>query len=358
LYHSDVRRPFARAIASCAPGLACALVLAAAVTISAGAPDRLDRFRELAASRLNAAQLGPVDAEALREVYALLDAEIVDSLTSGGVFASREFLQERLDGFTEAWGAAFLDITRLNRLVVGAFHLADAPGANSVRVFGRVGREAALLAALQHDARPRLYPLPPRADGAAQFVVAWEGALSGHGTRSLRLDLVREEPDGVRVVWSTADTIGETLMARSWTVRGGEIAVRYEVRYPGWTPGCEGQTEQEDVYRFSTASGTFVRAARREHNAWHRALRDAAARFFAALAAGDRTALAAFVPDPALREQLPATLSAEPACDAPDGGTAASVSVAAVADGQRPWALTWQRAGAQWRLVAAAPVLQ
>ena len=49
-------------------------------------------------------------------------------------------------------------------------------------------------------------------------------------------------------------------------------------------------------------------------------------------------------------------LRVEPTCDAREGGDA--VSVAAVAEGQRPWALTFRRLAAGWRLTGATPVLQ
>ena len=76
-----------------------------AVAAARGAPDRLERFRELARTRLGLAELVDPEnpAEAYRDIYALLDEEIVESLASGGVFASVEFLQDRLDAFGEAW---------------------------------------------------------------------------------------------------------------------------------------------------------------------------------------------------------------------------------------------------------------
>jgi len=86
--------------------------------------DRLDRFRELAASQLGLAQLleSQPPADAYREIYALLDDEIVESLGSGGVFASLEFLQDRLDAFAEVWGGASLRLARaplhIRRLVL------------------------------------------------------------------------------------------------------------------------------------------------------------------------------------------------------------------------------------------------
>lgn len=354
-YHSRVRSLSLAVLV--AVGLGGWLTSTAAVAVTArgtGAADRLERFRELAASRLSAGQIlesERPDEEAYREIYALLDEEIVDSLASGSVFASTEFLQDRLDAFGEAWGGARFTLTRRGRLVVGAFELGHA--GNSIRVYGGLGGEAALLATMYRDGRPTVYPLPAPEE---QFIVAWEGASSGRGTRALRVDLVRPHGDGVRVVWSTADLFREGLLARAYSVRGGELRVRYELHYPGWAPGCGGQTEQEDLYRLAPAGAGFVRVSRQEHNAWHRDFRTSVARLFEALAAGDEAALALVVPDKDLRARLPA-LAAEPACDAPDGPGRDAVSVAAVAADHRPWSLTFRRGGASWRLTAAAPVL-
>ena len=320
------------------------------------APDRLERFRELVSSRL---ALGDLDAgnpaEDYRDIYALLDDEIVESLASGGVFASSEFLQDRLDAFGDAWGGAQFKLTRLGRLVVGAFRLTDAGGGNSVRVYGPLRDEAALLAALYRDGRPSVTPVAGA--GEPQFLATWEGASSGRGTRPLRVDLIRAQADSVLVAWSTATLFPDGLYARTWAVRGGEVRLRYELHYPGWTPGCDGQTEQEDVYRLAPAQGTVARVSRVQHNAWHRELHASVARLFTAIADGDEPALAAVVPDAALRARLPAALVFEPACDATDGGRE-TVSIAATTADRRPWSLTFRRAGGRWRLAAAAPVLQ
>lgn len=319
--------------------------------------DRLERFRELAAARLGLAQVLDVDdpAQAYGEIYALIDDEIVDSLAAGSVFASTAFLQERLDGFAAGWGGAVLRVTRVGPLVVGAFKLGDQPHGNSVRVYGGRRDQAALLAAVFRPGRPVVFPLPPAPDGA-QFLVAWDGPASGRGTRELRLDLLRHSGDGVRMVWSTADLFGDGLMAREWRVGDGQIRIRYELRYPGWTPGCDGQTEQEDLYRLAADTGTFVRVSRRQYDAWHRDFHRAVAAVFSAVAAGDPAALAQAVPDPDLRRRLPTTLRAEPACDA--SAASGMVSVAAVADDRKPWNLTFAKRDARWRLVAAAPVIE
>src|SRR5262249_59311152 len=100
-------------------------------------------------------------------------------------------------------------------------------------------------------------------------------------------------------------------------VRGSDITVRHEARYPGWTPGCDGQAEYEDVYRLTPGGSTFARAARRDVNAWHRELHAMASSLFTALGKGDRAMLGKLVPDAAVRKRLPATLRSEPACDAP-----------------------------------------
>lgn len=326
----------------------------AAPSYGAAAPDRLERFRELATSRLGAEQLLDSDQphEVHRELYALLDEEIVESLASGSVFASTGFLQDRLDAFGDAWGGAHFSLTPIGRMFVGAFELGST--GNSIRIYGRLRDEAALLAAMYRDGRPAVYTLPPA--GGGQFVAAWEGAPSGRGTRALRIELVRPQADDVQVTWSTATAFPDGLFARGYTVRGGDLRVRYEVRYPGWTPGCGGQTEQEDVYRLAPSGAGFVRVSRQEHDAWHRSFRGAVARVFAALAVGDQPALALLVPDKDLRARLPA-LVPEPACDAQEGSGHDAVSVAAAAPDHRPWTLTFRRAGTLWRLTAASPVL-
>ncbi len=75
---------------------------------------------------------------------------------------------------------------------------------------------------------------------------------------------------------------------------------------------------------------------------------------FTALAASNAPALAGLVPDRELRGRLPA-LTPEPACDAVDGARD-TASIAATDAERRPWALTFRRAGARWRLTGASPV--
>lgn len=337
--------------------LLATLIVAAAGPASPAA-DRLERFRSLAASGLSVAQLLQADAltDAHREVYALLDEEIVDSLASGGVFASTAFLQDRLDAFGEAWGGATIRVARAGPLLVGSFQLlTDAAFGNSVRVYGRLGDEAALLRAFYRPGRPALHPLP--GSGAPHVLVVWDGPPSGRGSRALQMEVLRTGGDGPEVVWTSARVFPDGLVARGYIVRGAEVRVRYELRYPGWTPGCPGQTEQEDVFRWTPGAGELVRVGRRQHDAWHRDLHAEAERFFAALGAGDQAGLAVLVPDARLRARLP-VLRREPMCDAVEGPSRDAVSVAAASEAGAPWSVSFRRTGGRWRVSGARPVLQ
>ena len=337
--------------------LLAALIVAAPDPASPSS-DRLDRFRALAASGLSVAQLVQADGltDAHREIYALLDEEIVESLASGGVFASTGFLQDRLDAFGEAWGGAAIRIARVGPVLVGSFQLlSDAAFGNSVRVYGRLRDETALLGAFYRPGRPVVHPLPGA--GAPHVLLVWDGPPSGRGSRALRLEVVRAGGDSPDVVWTSADAYPDGLLARGHAVRGGEVRIRYELHYPGWTPGCAGQTEQEDVYRWTPGTAALTRVGRRQHDAWHRDLHAEAERLFAALAAQDATRLAALVPDARLRARLP-VLSHEPACDAAEGPARESVSIAATSADGAPWSVSFRRTGGRWRVTGAAPVLQ
>jgi hypothetical protein len=334
-------------------------ILAVAASATAGPhPDRLERFRELALNRLSAAQVLDANsaADAYREAYVLLDGEIVESLGSGSVFASTAFLQDRLDAFSDAWGGAAVRIMRLGAFTVGVFQLGDRTLGNSVRVYGALRGQAALLTTLAHDGRPTVHPLQAPA-GGTQFLVAWDGTASGRGNRPVQLEVARQQGSGVRVVWTTATVYPDGLVARSYSVRGHDLRVRYELRYPGWVPGCEGQTEQEDVYRLTVGTGTYARVAQRQYETWHRDVRASAARLFAALAGGNRQAVAGLVPDVRVRDRLPSRLEPEPVCDATSGPGGEQVSVAASDGRGAPWNVTFQRAGARWRVTAVSPVI-
>ena len=244
----------------------------------------------------------------------------------------------------------------MGRFTVGAFALGDGPTGSSVRIYGATGNEPQLLATFQREGRATVYELPKSGDRAAFFVI-WEGVPTGRGTRTLRMDLVHELGDAAAVVWSTANLFPEGLTARDWRIRGGEVRIRYELHYPGWTPGCEPQTEQEDILKVSPDGKGVARIGRRQHHAWHLALHRTVEGLLAALAEGNRAALATLVPDNQLLKTLPPRLQREAACDAPDAPEPVAVSVAATGEGG-PWTLTFRRTGGQWRLTSATPVLQ
>lgn len=327
-------------------------------------PDRLDRFRQLAPSRLGALELSGHEPseEVLREIYALLDDEIIESLVSGALFASEGFLQERLDAFNEVWGGAAFTIRALrgSGLMVGAFQLSPTGSGNSVRIYGRTGAGAGLVRTIHHAGVPVLHEMPPTRSGDPQFLVAWVGPQSGRGTTALRLELWRRRDVTVSLAWTPDAPPVEGFFVSAFSLRGQEVSFRYELRYPGWKPGCDRQTEQEDLYRYIPARETFTLVRRQVHEAWHREFHAGFRRFLSALQTQDDQALQQWVPDNALRARLPRRLEADPACDAADGPSPEAVAVAAVSTAEthpgHPWTLLFRRSARGWRLAAAGPV--
>jgi hypothetical protein len=326
--------------------------------VEATTVDRLERFRALVSPLDPAHAPEPAAAETLPSIYALLDAEVVESLASGGVFATPAFIRDRLEAFTETWGGVTMRLVGLGRLLVVAYQFSETPLGSSVRVYGGRASEAKVLTVLDGPGWPSIRPLPSGRPAVAQFLVVWEGPLLAHGARTLRVDLVREEGGRARAAWSSAEVFPEGLAARWYTVRGADLTVRYPAGYPGWTPGCDQQTEHEDLYRLAPDGTRFVRVSRRAINAWHRDVHAAADRLFEALAAVDAVALTRLVQDSALRARLPRTLRREPACDAPPG-SAGTVSLAALAESRQPWTVIFRDTGkGNWRLTAAMPTIR
>jgi hypothetical protein len=347
-------------------------VLAALLTMmpaSAGgateASDRRGRFDELA--RRYAETTDPqASGDLLSELLAVVDAEVVDNLRSGAPFASAAFIQQRLEAFSEDWGGVTFLAAQPERggpdattLVLITVTRAEPIGA--LRIYGRAGGEVSLLAASLRDGALALHEWPRGREGATQVLVSWEGAPTGRGSRPLHLQLWQlDARTGARSVWSSDKLFPEGLWAIAFGAARGQVSVRHEARYPGWTSGCAGETEEEDVYRQPRAGETLVLLRRRVWNGWHREVHAAVARLLAALGAGDGRALAELVPAPALRARLPRGLELEPACD--ERGPAGAVIVAATARGREPalvpWSLTWRRGPRGWRLAAADPVLK
>ena len=159
--------------------------------------------------------------------------------------------------------------------------------------------------------------------------------------------------------WTTSTAFPEGLRVLDFRVNPGQLTVRYEARYPGWKPGCDGQTEHVDVYRREPRRDGLALATRRVVNGWHRELQAAASRLIEALAVGDQGAVVALVPDRGVRARLPRHLALEPACDQRSADGAVIVAATQVDGGRMvPWSLAWRRAPGGWRLSAATPVLQ
>ena len=349
-----------------APGLAAAWLATLVLAAPAGAQDRLERFRALAREQLvNASD--PAERErVVSQLYELVDGEVLDSLRGGEPFASPVFIRERLDALMDAWGGATLRVVPVpgaggrEPLTVGLYTLSGPDGAGALRLYTGAGPGATLAAASTHGGQLEAQ-VWPAADRTLRVLALGGGAPAGQGARPLRAELWEARERGrVERAWSSAAEWPDGFWVSDWRTQPGELVIRYQPRYPGWKPGCVGQTEQEDHYRLTAAGGLAV-ARRQVTGAWHRELGAAADRLFHALAVGDAPALARLVPAPALRARLPASLVAEPVCETPPAGPRAPVAMAAteLRDGRRvPWALSWTRGPAGWRLSAAKPVLQ
>jgi hypothetical protein len=345
--------------------LGLVLWLALAGSGAAAPPrDRLERFRELASERLATVEDtgGALDPAVQDEIEALLDDEVLESLRSGGPFASLAFIRDRLEAFGNAWGGASLRLEPLRGgFLLGRFRLSAKGVANSIRLYGVTANGPSLIRSWREDGVPEIYPWPERG-GAPGFLVVWAGGQTGWGSWPARVTLWRVRSGSVTATWRSAERYPEALWVARLAVARETVFIRYELRYPGWKPGCEVQSEQEDLHRVDAASGNLTLVSRRLFNGWHRELQATVTRFFAAVAAGDGRGIAGLVPDAGLRAKLPGGLSPEVACDVQSPERPGTVMVAASAplpDGRRsPWALWWSRGPAGWRLRGAAPVLQ
>src|SRR6266446_4989884 len=348
--------------------LALALLAGLLATGPAGAAaprDRLERFRELAARRLALVEEtgGRLDAEVQDEIEALLDAEVLESLRSGGPFASLEFIRDRLEAFADAWGGASLRITPAGAgFLVGRFLLSAKGVGNSIRLYGQSDGAPTLIKAWREDGVPEVYPWPLlRAGDAAGFLTAWSEAPTGWGSRPVRLTLWRVHARTLSATWRSAALYPDGLWASQLAVKAGALFIRYELRYAGWKPGCDVQSEREDTYRVEAATGSLKLVSRQLFNGWHQELQAAVTRFFADLEKRDTRGLAGLVPAAGVREKLPAGLAPETVCDVLNADTPRVAQVAASAPGENgrrvPWTLWWTRAASGWRLSGAAPML-
>ena len=56
--------------------------------------------------------------------------------------------------------------------------------------------------------------------------------------------------EGPELGWADPVTLGSLAASEVLLI----AFIRYELRYPGWKPGCDVQSEQEDTYRVSPAT--------------------------------------------------------------------------------------------------------
>lgn len=344
-------------------GVPALLALALTATAAtAGPTDRLDQFRAIAGRYVEATD-PDADGALLSGLFEVADAEISENLGSGPPFSSAAFIQERLNAFSDAWGGAAFKVVRADQGrteagLLGLFTVTRGEPRGSLRFYGRSDGRGSLLAAVTHDGHVEVSGWP----AAGRFLASWSGVETGSGSGALHLELWRFS-HGARPsrVWSSADTSSQGLRATGFATRHDQLVVRYEVRYPGWKPGCAGETEREDVYRVPARGMGLTLVQRRVVNGWHRELQSAVTRLYGALVSDDRKTLGELVADPSLRARLPRDLHAEPVCDERDPTAPATVIVAATRehDQQRvPWSLAWRRGPRGWRVTAAGPVLQ
>jgi hypothetical protein len=354
------------------PRIHWALLIALVVWIAparlGAAPDRLERFRTVVREQVVTAVDAPERERAIRDLYEIVDAEVLDSLRGDEPFSSVVFIRERLDALMGTWGGATLRVVRIPAaghrapVTVGLYSLAGVEGSGSLRLYVGRGPGASLAAASTHDGLLDGQVWPAGADRGARVLALWSGPPAAHGVRSLHAELWQaREPDRVERAWSTAAEAPGGLQVSEWRTQPGELVVRYQPHYPGWKPGCAQQMEQTDHYRLA-ADGGLVVARRQVTNGWRRDLGAAGEALFRAVASADARAVAQLVPVPAVRARLPAVLVAEPVCEQIGAaGSRGPVTMAAteLRDGRRvPWALSWTRSPAGWRLSGARPVLQ
>lgn len=342
------------------------LALALAGSAVAAEPvDRLAHFKELAPRYADGAE-SDIDGSLLAELFGVVDEEVIENLRSGEPFASAPFIQDRLEAFSDEWGGAAFTVAvpapaTKDAPMLGLFTLTRGEARGSLRIYGRASGKPSLLAAVTHEGTVEARAWPS-SRGVVRFLASWLGASTGRGTRALHLELWQTRAgEGAVRVWGSEDAFPGGLQVRRFAVKAGEIVVRYELEYPGWKPGCAGETEQEDVYRQPAGARGLALVRRRVMNAWHRELQRAVTRLFDALGAADRRTLVELVPDPALRARLPSDLRADPVCDERGAGAPGVVIVGATRAGAQsrvPWSLSWRHRARGWRLEAASPVLE
>ena len=298
--------------------------------------------------------------EAIREVYAILDEEIVENLNTEGPFASEAFIQERLDAFTERWGWGHFAIWRLKALpsqLIASIQLTPNGMGSSVRVYARQAGRYTLAHVAQRDAVPIVTEMPGARSGVAHILVGWVGPPSGHGTSPLLLELIRLNGPGGRSVWSSQSLFPADLQVLEFRMERDGFVIRYPTQYPGRKPGCDGETDHVDRYRYDPTKEVLQLVTRTVMNGWHQELYQHAVRpLLDALSSRNDPALKSLVPSLALRQQLPMELAILPACDEalpPSAPTEVRVLVEEAGAQQAPTLLTllFRRSQRGWTLL-------
>ena len=168
---------------------------------------------------------------------------------------------------------------------------------------------------------------------ARVFAVLERPAVGARGARAARGAVGRRASAiGVARAWTTATQWPDGLRVTDWRTQAGELVVRYEPRYPGWKPGCDG-ADRAGGPLSARRRGRCSRWSRRQvANAWHRELGAAVDRLFRALAPRTtRARWARWCPTRALRARLPQAprAASRPATQADAAGRAGTVTVAA-----------------------------
>src|SRR5262249_26285947 len=157
-------------------------------------------------------------------LFAVVDDEILDNLRSGGIFASAEFIQDRVKAFSDEWGGVAFAVAQPARgrgaPTLGPFAATRHELRGSPRLYARAKSDVALLAASTHEGGLEVRAWPPARSGATQFLASWVGAPGGRASRTLLVELWRAgADDGATRVWTSADAFPGGLLTTGFQVK-------------------------------------------------------------------------------------------------------------------------------------------
>ena len=207
---------------------------------------------------------------------------------------------------------------------------------------------------VQRDASPLIGEMPPAGGSSAQLLLAWLGARSGQETFPVNLELVRLSGETGRTIWSSRELFPDGLDVYDLSIGAEEVTVRYPGRYAGRKPGCKGQTERIDTFRYDRAKETMVLGTRRQTNGWHQELYEGAVHpLLDALKRGNASRLTTLVSSAELRRRLPAGLELLSVCDEsepPSSPTEVHISVEPSSGQPSPLTLLFKKSQRGWAL--------